>query len=66
MISTCLVRSGTENYAFDLATLIPGRMLEKALWIEGWNWNQTEVTEESKKDGVEKFCVDDWLTKSLK
>lgn len=39
---------------------------EKALWIEGWNWNQTEVTEESKKDEVEKFCVDDWFTKSLK
>ena len=41
-------------------------MLEKALCIEGWNWNQTEVTEESKKDGVEKFCVDDWFTKSIK
>ena len=41
-------------------------MLEKALWIEGWNWNQTEVAEKSKKDEVEKFCVDDWFKKSLK
>lgn len=39
-------------------------MLEKALCIEGWNWNQTEVTEESKKDGVEKILCR-WLVHKI-